>query len=114
MLVVHSAFSSHNLEYGFPSTHTTNSISIALFLYSYVHRLYFSESSISQTSYCVYLAGIIIYAFSIVFGRIYTAMHSFTDCAFGIIMGAVIWVFQHLYLERIVEATTHGGLIGKQ
>ena len=113
MLIVRSAFSSHHLEYGFPSTHSTNSISIALFLYSYVHRLYFSEGSISSTSYSVYLIGIIIYAFSIVFGRIYAAMHSFTDCIFGIIVGAAIWAFQHIYLERIVDTITHGGLIGK-
>lgn len=113
LLIVRPAFSSHHLEYGFPSTHSTNSISIALFIYSYVHRLHFSDSSISSTSYCVYLIGIIVYAFSIVFGRIYAAMHSFTDCIFGIIVGAVIWAFQHFYLERIVEAITHGGLIGK-
>jgi hypothetical protein len=29
--------------------------------------------------------------FSIVFGRLYTAMHSFTDCATGVVMGAGIW-----------------------
>jgi len=109
--VTRLTFSSHHLEYGFPSTHSTNSISIALFIYSYVHRLYFSEASISSTSYCVYLVGIIIYAFSIVFGRIYAAMHSFTDCIFGIIVGAAIWAFQHIYLERIVDTITHGGLI---
>jgi hypothetical protein len=31
------------------------------------------------------------YVFSIVFGRLYTAMHSFTDCAMGVVMGAGIW-----------------------
>ena len=107
------AFSSHHLEYGFPSTHTTNSISIALFLYSYVHRLYFSEASISSASYYSYLAAIIFYTFSIVFGRIYAAMHSFTDCAFGVIIGATIWALQHLYLERIGEAIENGSWIGK-
>lgn len=113
LLVLCSAFSSHHLEYGFPSTHTTNSISIALFLYSRVHQLYFSESSISLTSYYVYLTAILLYAFSIVFGRIYAAMHSFTDCFCGIILGAAIWVLQHLYLERIVEAITNGSWIGE-
>ena len=107
------ALGSLHLEYGFPSTHTANSVSIALVLYSYVHRLYFSESSISLTSYYVYLAAIIVYAFSIVFGRIYAAMHSFTDCAFGIVIGATIWLLQHLYLDRIGEAVANGGWIGK-
>ena len=101
------------MEYGFPSTHTTNSISIALFLYARVHRHYFFESSISSTSYYIYLATIICYAFSIVFGRIYAAMHSFTDCVFGIILGAAIWALQDLYLERIEEAIINGGWIGK-
>jgi hypothetical protein len=32
-----------------------------------------------------------IYTFSIVFGRLYTAMHSFTDCAVGVALGAGIW-----------------------
>jgi len=107
------AFSSHHLEYGFPSTHTTNSISIALVIYSHVHRLYFSESSISSSSHYISLAAIIFYAFSIVFGRIYAAMHSFTDCAFGVILGAAIWALQHLYLERIEEAIVNGGWMGE-
>ena len=34
---------------------------------------------------------LVIYTFSIVFGRLYTAMHSFTDCAVGVAMGAAIW-----------------------
>ena len=106
-------FGSHHLEYGFPSTHTTNGVSIALFLYSHVHRLYFSESSISSTSYYTYLAAIIFYASSIVFGRIYTAMHSFTDCAFGIILGTAIWALQHLYLGRVDAAIVNGGWVGK-
>ena len=102
-----------HLEYGFPSTHTANSISIALFLYSHIHRLYFHDSSISSTSYYSYLTAIILYAFSIVFGRIYAGMHSFTDCISGVIIGAVIWALQHLYLERIGEAVVNGGWIGK-
>ena len=32
-----------------------------------------------------------IYAFSVVYGRLYTAMHSFTDCIAGIILGAGTW-----------------------
>jgi len=40
-------------------------------------------------------------------------MHSFTDCAFGVVLGAAIWALQHLYLERIEEAIVNGGWIGK-
>ena len=49
--------------------------------------------------------------FSMVFGRLYTAMHSFTDCAMCIIMGAGIWWVHNGYwglgadslVEEIVE-----------
>lgn len=109
--VTRLALGTVHLEYGFPSTHTANSISIALFLYSHIHRLYFHDSSISSTGYYSYLAAIVLYAFSIVFGRIYAGMHSFTDCISGIIIGAAIWVLQHLYLERIGEAIVNGGWI---
>lgn len=32
-----------------------------------------------------------IYTFSVVFGRLYTAMHSFTDCVMGSLLGAGLW-----------------------
>ncbi|KAJ4466322.1 sphingosine-1-phosphate phosphatase [Lentinula aciculospora] len=77
----------HHLEYGFPSTHSTNSVSIALFFWGYVHTL-FSEDNIVYWTYTVIL---IIYTLSIVLGRIYTAMHSFVDCIFGVLLGASVW-----------------------
>lgn len=40
-------------------------------------------------------------------------MHSFTDCAFGVVLGAAIWALHHLYLERIGEAIVNGGWIGE-
>ena len=93
----------HHLEYGFPSTHSTNSISIALFFYTHVHRLAItsnnqittlastSDWTISPTTYWVSSVLLAWYAFSIVFGRLYTAMHSFTDCIMGCVMGAAVW-----------------------
>ncbi|KAF8970350.1 PAP2 superfamily-domain-containing protein [Flammula alnicola] len=119
---------SHHLEYGFPSTHSTNSVSIALFFFGYVHRLAsipitvvntlpsslmngtfaallnstevivetvltpeIREPIISQGLYILLSTILFIYAFSVVFGRLYTAMHSFTDCLMGIFLGAGIW-----------------------
>ncbi|KIK57555.1 hypothetical protein GYMLUDRAFT_172530, partial [Collybiopsis luxurians FD-317 M1] len=78
----------HHLEYGFPSTHSTNSVSIALFFWGYVHTLLDpSETFIYwlSTALCA------TYALSIVGGRIYTAMHSFVDCIFGVLLGAAVW-----------------------
>jgi hypothetical protein len=40
-------------------------------------------------------------------------MHSFTDCAFGVILGAAIWALQHLYLEPVAQAITDSSWIGK-
>ena len=88
----------HHLEYGFPSTHSTNSVSIALFLFGQIYLLAQSnpdaadsEPMISSQTYTLMVVGLIIYTFSIVFGRIYTAMHSFTDCAAGVLLGSAIW-----------------------
>lgn len=81
---------SHHLEYGFPSTHSTNSVSIALFFFGYVHTMA-SSGTISPQTYAILTVILSIYTLSIVFGRIYTAMHSFTDCIMGIILGAGIW-----------------------
>ncbi|KAF8056632.1 sphingosine-1-phosphate phosphatase [Lyophyllum atratum] len=109
---------SHHLEYGFPSTHSTNCVSIALFFFGHVHRLAstpamsssatnstsptnstssfeivssLAEPIISAQAYTTITILLSVYTFSIVFGRIYTAMHSFTDCAVGVTLGAGIW-----------------------
>ncbi|KAJ8514226.1 hypothetical protein ONZ45_g8224 [Pleurotus djamor] len=86
----------HHLEYGFPSTHSTNSVSMALFFYAIVHRLATppspeAEPFLSHSAYVGSTALLGLYAFSIVFGRIYTAMHSFIDCIAGSLLGASIW-----------------------
>ena len=126
-----SAIGTHHLEYGFPSTHSTNSVSIALFFFAEVHRLAntpmpiptnlttplatnatlttvnnatttlidnllttdnaITQYMLSQPLYILLNVILFIYAFSIVFGRLYTAMHSFTDCIIGVTLGAGIW-----------------------
>ncbi|KIM45566.1 hypothetical protein M413DRAFT_430272 [Hebeloma cylindrosporum] len=83
---------SHHLEYGFPSTHSTNGVSIALFFFAHIHRLAnTSAAAISPELYSLLCTILFLYAFSVVFGRLYTAMHSFTDCIAGTILGASIW-----------------------
>ncbi|KAF5389709.1 hypothetical protein D9757_005966 [Collybiopsis confluens] len=78
----------HHLEYGFPSTHSTNSVSIALFFFGYIHT--FLDPS-QTTVYWLSTVLLALYAFSIVGGRIYTAMHSFVDCIFGVLLGGLVW-----------------------
>lgn len=107
----------HHLEYGFPSTHSTNSVSIALFFFQLLHRLYktpvssvvqnnvmqnattviegisdvVAETMVSTTTYYMLSGVLLFYMFSIVYGRLYTGMHSFTDCIMGVSLGAAIW-----------------------
>ncbi|KAF5389763.1 hypothetical protein D9757_005973 [Collybiopsis confluens] len=78
----------HHLEYGFPSTHSANSVSIALFFWGYIHT--FLDPS-QTTIYWLSTVLLALYAFSIVGGRIYTAMHSFVDCIFGVLLGGFVW-----------------------
>ncbi|KAI9567968.1 PAP2 superfamily-domain-containing protein [Boletus coccyginus] len=81
----------HHLEYGFPSTHSTNSVSMALFMFGQVHSAYSDNSAISGATYWISCGILVLYAISIVFGRIYTGMHSFTDCGVGVVLGAAVW-----------------------
>jgi membrane-associated phospholipid phosphatase len=122
------AFSNHHLEYGFPSTHSTNSISIALFIYTHVHRLASlpapstnlittlappSDWSISLTTYWISALLLALYTFSIVYGRLYCAMHSFTDCAIGVAIGAVIWAVYWVTEDAVENWLIHAGWSGQ-
>lgn len=96
-------------------------MTIALFFFSIVHRLYTTpaaalsspivptdpltlnithvvqdvlpQTAISTTTYIISIILLVTYCLSIVYGRLYTGMHSFTDCAFGVLLGAAIWGF---------------------
>jgi dihydrosphingosine 1-phosphate phosphatase len=115
----------HHLEYGFPSTHSTNSVSMALFFFTLIHRLAVGDPdlvrggdpAVSHTAYVLLTVALVLYILSIVLGRLYTAMHSFTDCLFGVLMGAGIWWVHDGYwglgagawVERLVQ---ENGIVG--
>lgn len=113
-----AAIGNHHLEYGFPSTHSTNSVSIALFYYDLLRRAYqptspAAEPLISQGTYMLGVGILLFYVFSIVYGRLYTGMHSFTDCAVGIALGAGIWSL-HAICGTYVDAwVRNNGFIGE-
>ncbi|KAI0784107.1 PAP2 superfamily-domain-containing protein [Abortiporus biennis] len=120
----------HHLEYGFPSTHSTNSVSIALFFFSQIYYLYTTpvtqsstfippqnsstlienlqepEMMISSFTFYTAVAVLLFYTFSIVFGRLYTAMHSFTDCFFGVTLGTAIWAL-HVFYGSYFDSWVH-------
>ncbi|KAL5521565.1 LCB3 [Sanghuangporus sanghuang] len=93
---------SHHLEYGFPSTHSTNSVSIALYIYQLIHIHYFTSSpSIATTTYIFSCIFLLFYVFSIVLGRVYTGMHSLVDCVAGVTLGILVWTVHALYWGSI-------------
>jgi hypothetical protein len=85
---------------------------VALFFFTRLH-MHYTESDHSW-AYAVWVGVLVWYAVSVVFGRLYTAMHSFTDCVMGVVMGAVIWWVHDGYwglgagrwVDRVVEG--HG------
>ncbi|KAF9161913.1 hypothetical protein DFQ26_004034 [Actinomortierella ambigua] len=87
------------LEYGFPSSHSTNAVSIALFLYS--HILLTDANSWQPYTRELACFGLIVYAVSIVYGRLYCGMHSITDCVGGSAIGVAIWGAYWYYREAI-------------
>ena len=85
---------SASLEYGFPSTHSTNAASVA------VYALFFLDSpDINIDPKLRFALKIASYAYmsSIVLGRLYCGMHGFLDVVIGTALGVVLSVIQCLY-----------------
>ncbi|KAI0317450.1 hypothetical protein OF83DRAFT_1058645 [Amylostereum chailletii] len=102
---------SHHLEYGFPSTHSTNSTSMALFLLSNAYTL-LSAGTISNTTFQVVSAILLLYVLTIVGGRLYTGMHGFMDCTVGIVLGALMWLVQFSVMPVVERWLIGSGWIG--
>ncbi|KAI0945106.1 hypothetical protein AcV7_001736 [Taiwanofungus camphoratus] len=134
---------SHHLEYGFPSTHSANSVSIALYFFTLLRRLYTTPASafpsasiafaataslmrpgvpvlsdsagqgtmISTTTYNILCFALVFYVFSIVYGRLYTGMHSLTDCVMGVVLGAGIWALNLFFGEPLYAWVRNSGWV---
>lgn len=88
------------LEYGFPSTHSTNAVSVA------VYAIFLLKQSGDQLSPTVSLAlqmAAYLYAFSIVLGRLYCGMHGFFDVVIGSILGIGVGLLQ-CFLGPVFDA----------
>lgn len=82
------------LEYGFPSTHSANAVSVA------VYGLLILKDPANTLQPTVRFGLEIMayfYAVSIVFGRLYCGMHGFLDVIIGSILGAVISLGEFYY-----------------
>ena len=93
---LHRITMSHSaaLEYGFPSTHSTNAVSVAVYAFFVLH----SPDSSIQPAFKIGLQVLCCcYATSIIIGRLYCGMHGFFDVLIGSLLGALLSVVQCLY-----------------
>lgn len=93
------------LEYGFPSTHSTNAVSVAAYA---ILLLRDGGNNISATTnwYLQLLA--YFYASSIVLGRLYCGMHGFFDVVVGSLLGVAIAYGQY-YLGPLKDEYLFSG-----
>nr|POE82673.1 dihydrosphingosine 1-phosphate phosphatase [Quercus suber] len=101
------------LEYGFPSTHTTNAVSVAIFI---LYKLYASRDAFSDSSYMVLCLLCYCYATSITIGRMYCGMHGLFDVIVGGVLGAFIaWlriVYGPSFDQWVIDSDwTHSAII---
>jgi membrane-associated phospholipid phosphatase len=101
------------LEYGFPSTHSTNAISVVVYaLYLLKNAEGLDENARFWTQTACYA-----YAVSIIFGRLYCGMHGFFDVIIGSVLGAAIagvqiaygdtfhqWLWEGPYVHPLIGA----------
>jgi len=106
--VVRLTVGSHHLEYGLPSTHSTNCTSMALFLGAHAYDLH-RLGSLSTTALAIWIVVLFVYVFSIVGGRLYTGMHGFLDCSVGIILGIIGWLLQRLVMPEVEKWVLSSG-----
>lgn len=82
------------LEYGFPSTHSANAVSVAVYG---ILVLRSPDCTLPDTARYILEILSYFYAASIVVGRLYCGMHGFLDVIIGSIMGAVISLIEFYY-----------------
>ncbi|KAM0302045.1 hypothetical protein ACHAPM_005200 [Fusarium culmorum] len=82
------------LEYGFPSTHSANAVSVAVYALLILRS---PENTLPPTTKFALECLSYFYAASIIFGRLYCGMHGFLDVIIGSIMGAAISLLEFYY-----------------
>ncbi|KAG8851831.1 hypothetical protein FRB91_007354 [Serendipita sp. 411] len=107
--VTRLSIGTHHLEYGFPSTHSTNCMSFTVYLFLLLREDALNPDSLfaSPVAYWTAISVIVWYAASIVLGRLYCGMHSFTDCIAGSLLGATIGIIQGVYGPLIEETVAN-------
>ena len=83
-----------SLEYGFPSTHSTNAMSVVVYALFSLPSSTFSTHPIARLLLWILL---FFYAVSIILGRLYCGMHGFFDVFIGGSIGAVLSMVECFY-----------------
>ena len=97
--------SSASLEYGFPSTHSTNAASVAVYALFFLHS---PESALNPQLRVILQCLSYAYTTSIVLGRIYCGMHGFLDVIVGTALGASLSVIQCMYGDTFDNFINNG------
>ena len=85
------------LEYGFPSTHCTNAVSVTVYT---LFHLTGKDSALRPDLKIFFLALLNCYAISIILGRLYCGMHGFLDVAIGSGLGALLFQLQYWFGQQ--------------
>lgn len=97
------------LEYGFPSTHSTNAVSVAVYALALLNS---PDSTASREISLTLQAIIYLYVSSIVLGRLYCGMHGMLDVGVGCVLGALIGLAQFRYGPAFDEYILYAPLKG--
>jgi hypothetical protein len=92
------------LEYGFPSTHSANAVSVAVYALFSLHSPDCTLPPMTRllleiVAYC--------YALSITLGRLYCGMHGFVDVIIGSLLGAFLPIIECVYGPAIDNYLYH-------
>lgn len=84
-------------EYGFPSSHSANATAVTLVVMS---NIIMNQGAYDTKTYYSLIAGLAIYYFSLIFGRLYTGMHGFLDIFTGSAVGLAVFLFRFYLGEK--------------
>lgn len=97
------------LEYGFPSTHSANAVSVAVYI---LFQLDSPDSTLHPTTTLVMKVIAYCYMLSITLGRLYCGMHGFLDVFVGSFIGALIAVIEWVYGPSFEVYLHNGSWVG--
>ncbi|CEQ41375.1 SPOSA6832_03076 [Sporobolomyces salmonicolor] len=106
--VIRLSVGSHALEYGFPSTHSSNACSMALFFGELLLRRNPGQFWVNAIGVALLAA----FAWSVTFGRLYTGMHSMMDVGVGSAFGVLTWLVLWLSGDAMESVVRDSRLTG--